>query len=56
MSNFHCPQTSLRKTKFKSEPVTGSKQKHMAIPSIVGSAYSLEYPLIQGLLTKDQLT
>ena len=26
------------KTKFKFEPVTGSKQKHMAVPSIVGSA------------------
>ena len=37
------------------KPVTGSKQKHMAIPSIVGSAISLQYPLFQGLLTKEQL-
>ena len=55
MSNFHCPQTSLGKTKFKSEPVTGSKQKHMAVPSIAGSALSLKYPLFQGSLMKVQL-
>ena len=43
----------LGKRKFKFKPVTGSKQKHMAISSIVGSAYSLQYPLWQGLLSKE---
>ena len=43
------------KTKFKFKPVTGSKQKHMAVSSRVGSAQSLEYPLFQGLLIKEQL-
>ena len=48
-------KSSSGKTKFKFKPVTGSKQKHMAISSIVGSAQSLEYPLYQGLLIKEQL-
>ena len=47
--------SSLSKRKFKSEPVTGSKQKHMAVSSIAGSAHSLKYPLKQGLLSKEQL-
>ena len=55
MSNFNSSQSSLSKTKFKFEPVTGSKQKHMAVPSIAGSALSLKYPLFQGLLLKVQL-
>ena len=55
MSNFNSSQSSLSKTKFKFEPVTGSKQKHMAVPSIAGSALSLKYPLFQGLLMKVQL-
>ena len=46
---------SLSKTKFKFKPVTGSKQKHMAVSSIVGSTISLQYPLFQGLLIKEQL-
>ena len=48
-------QSSLSKNKFKFEPVTGSKQKHMAISSIAGSTLSLQYPLFQGLLSKEQL-
>ena len=51
-SNVH---SFSKQTKFKFKPVTGSKQKHMAISSIVGSAQSLEYPLFQGLLIKEQL-
>ena len=55
MSNFNSSQSSLSKTKFKFEPVTGSKQKHMAVPSIAGPALSLKYPLFQGPLMKVQL-
>ena len=47
--------SSLNKRKFKSEPVTGSKQKHMDGSSIAGSTHSLKYPLKQGLLSKEQL-
>ena len=46
---------SLAKQNSNLKPVAGSKQKHMAIPSIVGSTLSLEYPLFQGLLIKEQL-
>ena len=49
----NCPP--LAKPNSNLEPVTGSKQKHMAISSLVGSAHSLKYPLKQGLLSKEQL-
>ena len=52
-AKIHFFQTSLSQNKFKFEQVTGSKQKHMAISSIVGSALSLQYPLYQGLLSKE---
>ena len=55
MSKLLQSTTSPGKTKFKFKPVTGSKQKHMAVSSIVGSTPSLEYPLFQGLLVKEQL-
>ena len=55
MSKFYSPSPFQEKQNLNLKPVTGSKQKHMAVSSIVGSAQSLEYPLYQGLLVKEQL-
>ena len=43
------------KTKFKSEAVTGSKQKHIEVSSAAGSTEYSQYSLNQGPLMQNQL-